>query len=59
MAPIPYMKLLISVCVVQNNVDSSHNLCFLLVCPAWFAQVPTSNICERLFSKAGCTREQA
>ncbi len=26
MAPIPYMNLLISVCVVQNNVDSSHIL---------------------------------
>ncbi len=25
------MNLLISVCVVQNNVDSSHNPCFLLV----------------------------
>ncbi len=30
MAPIPYMNLLISVCMVQNNVDSSHNSCFLL-----------------------------
>ncbi len=32
MAPNPYKNLLTSVCVVQNDVDSSHNPCFLLVC---------------------------
>ncbi len=39
MAPNPYMNLRIAVCVVQNDVDSSHKPCFLLVCPAWFAQI--------------------